>query len=197
MLGKAPHLAVAAETEIGAAAVNLDLAHQHAAAVPDIDPVAAAGIDVAEDVAFDAVGRARVGVGEHAPVRRVRLLVLPEDRVSVDSGGAARVLAAVAVDQVRIGDVDRVFGGREADAVRSAEAVGHHADVARGRVEPVDLLRELRFWPESLFVAVVWVGEPQRTVGMDNDVVGRVEWPRVVVVEEGRGFVRPLGFHVH
>lgn len=32
---------------------------------------------------------------------------------------------------------------------------------------------------------------------MDDNVVGRVEGARMVVIEEGCGFVRPFSFHVN
>ena len=101
------------------------------------------------------------------------------------------------MDEIRVGDVHGVFGGRKTDAVGSAEAIGHHADVTRRRVEAVDVLRELRFRPKPLFVAVDGVGEPEGTIRMDHDIVGRIERPCVIVVEKCRRFVWPLGFHVH
>jgi hypothetical protein len=87
------------------------------------------------------------------------------------------------VDEVRVGDVDGFFRWGEADAVGSAEPVGHDADVASFGHEAVDVLGELGFGPEALFVAVDGVGEPDGAVRGDDDVVGGVEGARVVVVE--------------
>ena len=69
VFGEEEHLAVAAEAEVGDAALDLDLADQHAAAVPDVDAVAAARVHVAVHVALDAVRDTRVRVGEDPPVR--------------------------------------------------------------------------------------------------------------------------------
>lgn len=148
------------------------------------------------DIALDAVRGARVGVREDAPVGEIGLVVGPEDGVGVDGRGAGVQAGAVTVDEVRVGDVDRVLPRSERDAVRPAEAVGDDADVAGGRVEAVDVLGQLRFGPEALLVAVDRVGEPDGTVGVDDDVVGGVEGPPVVIVEKGRRLVGALGFHV-
>lgn len=145
---------------------------------------------------MDAVGCAGVGIGKNAPVTQVRLIVFPEDGEGIDGGGAARVGGARAVDQVGIGDVDRLFARGEADAARAAEAIRHGADVARRRIEAVDLLRELGFGAKPLFVAINGIGEPHRPVSGDDDVVGRVEGPGMIVVQQRDGLVRPFGFHV-
>lgn len=149
-----------------------------------MDAVAATAVHVAKDVALDAVGRAVVGVRKDAAVRQVRLRVLfPENGKGVDGGGALGVGAAVAVDEVRVGDVDGFFRGGKADAVGPTKAVGHDADVARFRHKAVDVLGELGFGPEALFVAVDGIGEPHGAVRGDDDVVGGIEGARVVVVE--------------
>lgn len=196
LLPETPHLAVPAEAKVRAPALDLDLADQHAPAVPDVDAIAAGGVDVAEDVRLDAVRGAGVGVGEDAPVGEEGGGVVVEDGVGVDGGGAAGVEGAVAVDEVRVGDVDGGFVRGEGDAVGAAEAVGDDADVAAGGVEAVHVLGELRFGAEALLVAVDGVGEPDGAVGVDDDVVGGVEGPGVVVVKQGGGFVGALGFHV-
>lgn len=196
MLAKTPHLAAPAEAEIRAAAVDEDLPHEHAAGGPDVDAVAAARVHVAVDVALDAVRGARVGVGEDAAVGKERLVARPEDGEGVDSRGAGVRARAVAVDVVRVSDVERVFVRSKGDAVGAAEAVGDDADVTRARVEAVDVLGQLRLGPEALLVAVDGVGEPDAAVRVDDDVVGRVEGSAVVVVEEGSSLVRALGFHV-
>lgn len=176
LLPKTPHFAIPPKAEIRTPALNQHLANQHAPAVPDINTVAAAAVYIAKDIALDAIRGAVVGVREQAAVGEVRLgVVLPEDGEGVDGGGALGVGAAVAVDEVRVGDVDGFFGGREANAVWAAEAVGHDPDVARFGHEAVHVLGELGFGPETLFVAVDGVGEPDGAVGGDHDVVGGVE----------------------
>ena len=100
------------------------------------------------------------------------------------------------MDEVGVGDVNRFLGRGEADAVWSAKAVGHDADIACSGHEAVDLLGQLWFGPEALLVAVDGVGEPDGAVGVNDDIVGGVEGAGVVVVEDGGGFVGALGFHV-
>lgn len=196
MFAKTPHLAVAAEAEIRTPAFNQDLAHQHAPAVPHVDAVPAPGVHVAVHIAFDAVRRARVRVCKDPSIGQVRLIVGPVHRIRVHGGGPRMDLGAVAVDDVRVGDVACFLVGCEADAVRPTEAVSHDPDVAGGRVEAVDVLRELGFRAEALLVAVDRVGEPDGTVRVDDDVVGGVERAAVVVVHERGGFVGAFGFHV-
>lgn len=196
MLRKTPHLAVPAKAKAGASAIDEDLADQHAAAVPHINPIPAGGVDVAHHVALNAVRGARVGVGEQAPVAQVRLVVFPEDGEGVDGSGTARFARVGAVEQVGVGDVDGVFTRRETEAARATEAVGDGPDIPRGGVEAVDLLWELRPGPEAMLVAVDGVGEPHRPIGRDDDVAGGVKRPGMVIVEEGDRFVWPLGFHV-
>ena len=196
MLIKQPHLALAPETKIRDAALDQDLADQTAAGIPHVQPVPTPGVHVAVDVALDPVRRARIRHGEDAAIDQEGRVVDDDDVEGVNGRGARRVRGAVAVDVIRVGDVDGVFGGGKGDAVRSAEAVGHDADVAGRRVETVHLLRELGFRSEALLVAVDGVGEPDCAVGVDDDVVGRIEGAAVVVVDQGGGFVRPFGFHV-
>ena len=122
--------------------------------------------------------------------------MFPEYRISVNGGSAPVIGRAVAVDEVRVCDVDCGFVGREAEAVRSSEAVGHDPYVTCRRVESVDQLGQLGFRAETLFVAVDGIGEPDRAVRVHDYVVGGVEGAGVVVVEEGGGFVGAFGFHV-
>lgn len=90
---------------------------------------------------------------------------------------------AIPMNEVRVRDVDGFLIRREAQPVRSPEAIRHDTDVARRGIEAVDMLRELWFWPKSLFVAVDGVCKPDGAVGMDDDVVGGVERTAMVIVE--------------
>jgi hypothetical protein len=60
--------AVFSEAEVSHAALDEDLADQHSAWIPHVYAVAAAAVDVAFGVAFDAVGNAGVGDCEEAAV---------------------------------------------------------------------------------------------------------------------------------
>ncbi len=106
-----------------------------------------------------------------------------DDVEGVDGRCAREIRRAVAVHVGRVRDVDDFLVRREADAVRPTEVVGHDADVARRRVVAVHLLGQLGFGPETLLVAVNGVGEPDAAVGMDDDVVGRIELAAVVIVQ--------------
>ncbi len=87
-----------------------------------------------------------------------------------------------AVDQVRVANVQRFFPGRETDSIRSAESIRHNANVARARIEAVYMLGELWFRPKASFVAVDWVCEPNRSVRVNDDVIGRIKGARVIIV---------------
>lgn len=100
------------------------------------------------------------------------------------------------MDQVRVGDVDSILGGGEGDAVGATEAVSHDANVARRRVKAVHLLRKLGLGPEALLVAIDGVGEPDGAVRVYDNIVWRIERPRMIVVQERGGFMRPFGVHV-
>ena len=122
--------------------------------------------------------------------------MLPEDRVSVDSCGATVVSVAVAVDEVRIRYVDGGLVRGESNSIRSSETVRYNPDITCRWIKAVHQLRKLRFRPKALLVAVYGICEPDRAVGMDDDVIGGIEGAGVVVVQEGCGFVRAFGFHV-
>ena len=196
MFVQQPHLAVPAETEIRNPTVDENFPNQIASAAPHIDPVPTAAVDVPVNVALDPIRRARVRHGEDAPVDEEGARVDEDDVEGVDGRGTRGVRRAVAVHKVRVGDVHRFLTRRETDAVRPAEAVGHDADVATPGLEAVDLLRQLRWRPEALLVAVDGIGEPEAAVRVDDDVVGRVERATVIVAQQRRYLVRLLGFHV-
>lgn len=141
MFSKTPHLAVPSEAEIRTPALDEDLAHQHAPAVPHIDAIAASGIHVPENVALDAVRGARVGVSKHPSIGQVRLIIGPIHRVRVDGGSPRMDFGTIAMDEIRVGDIARLLVRREANPVRASEPIGHDPDVARRRVEAVDMLR--------------------------------------------------------
>lgn len=175
MLPEAPHLAVPTETKVRTTTLDLNFTDQHATAIPDVDTVSAPSVDIAEDIAFNTVRSACVGIGKHTPVCQERLVILPEDRVRVNGRGATGVFGAIAMNQVCVGNVDGFFGGREADAIGAPKAVCHHTNVTSGGIKAVDQLWELRFRPKPLLVAIDGVGEPDGAVRMDDDVIWRIE----------------------
>ena len=196
VLPKDVYMAVATEAEVGAAPVDLDLADQHPAAVPDVDPVAAAAVHVAMDVALDPIGGPGIDVGEDTPVCQEGLVLFPEHAVGIYCRCTAIVLRTIAMYEICIGDVDGVFVRRKADSIRPSEAVRHHSNVAGSWVKAVNELRQLRFWSKALLVSIDWVGEPDSAVGMHDHIVWRIEWTRMVVVEQRGGFVWSLSLHI-
>ena len=105
MFPKTPHLPIPPETEIRTPALDLNLAHQHAASIPHVDAVSAPAVHVAKHIALDPVRRARVRVREYSSVGQERGTVFPEDAVGVDGRSAAGIDIAVAVDEIRVGHV--------------------------------------------------------------------------------------------
>lgn len=196
MFPKTPHLARPPEAEIRAPPLNQHLAHQHAPRIPHIDAVAAPRVHVPVDIALDAIGRPGVRVREDPSVGQIRLIVGPVDAERINGRRARGVAGPVAMYQVRISHIQRFLIRSERDAIGTTEPVRDDADIARGGVEAVDVLGELRFRPKPLLVAVDGVGEPNRAVGMHDDVVGGVEGAAVVVVQKRGGLVRALRLHV-
>ena len=86
------------------------------------------------------------------------------------------------MDQVGVANVYSLFPGRETDSIRSSESICHNANVARGRIKAVYMLGKLGFGPEPLFVAVYRVCEPDRSVRVNDNVIGRIEGAGVVLV---------------
>ena len=186
--------AVVAETEVGHAALDADLADQDTAGIPYLHPVAAARVDVPLGVALDAVRPATVGVSEEALVHEEG--AGQHDVEGVDVAGAGLVDGDVlaAVDGARVGDVDGFEVGREAEPVGSQEAVGDDADGVGVRLESVDLTGEDGVGADALVVAVGGVGEPDgAVVWMDDDVVDRVELSPVKGGDEGGALVWLFG----
>ena len=192
----APHLAVSSEAEIRTSAFNQYLTHQHAAAVPHVDAVPAAGIYIAVDIALDPIRGARVRVSENPSVRQVRLIISPVYGVGIYGCCTRMHFGAIAVNDICIGDVARFLIRAKAYPIRSSKTVGHNPDIASRRVEAVDVLRQLGFRTETLLVAINGVCEPNGSVGVDNNVVGGVERAAMIVVYKRDSFVGSFGFHV-
>ena len=175
MFPKTPHFAVPPEAEIRTTAINLYLPNQHPSRVPDIYAISAPAVYVSEHVTLDAIRRSRVGIGKYSAVGQVGRIVFPEHRVCVDGGSATVVGAAVAVNEVSVGDVDSGFIWRETDPIWPTETVRYHSYIACAGVKAVNELRELWFGSETLFIAVDWVREPDGAIRVDSDVIWRIE----------------------
>jgi hypothetical protein len=172
-----PIAGLPAEADVRAGLGQHDLAEERAVGREDVDAVitvtaaARRRPQVAVLVAPDAVRGPGLHVGEHATVPGTAV----EDVVHVDAPGLARV-----------DDVEAAAVRREAQAVGTVEVAEHPLQDAAG-VDPVDRGRQLGLGAAALVVGedpVTGVGEPDRAVGRDDDVVGSVEPPPLVPVRE-------------
>lgn len=191
-----PHLALPPEAEVRNPTIHKNLSNQTASATPHVDPISTTTVHVPVNIAFDPVRRSRIRHGEYPPVDEKGAIIDDDDIESVDRRSTRGIRRAVPVNKVRVGDVHYLLARREADAVRPPKAVRDNTDVAAFGIEAVYLLRQLRWGPEALLVAVDGVGEPDAAVRVDDDVVRGVELSAVVVVEQRRGLVGPFSFHV-
>src|SRR6185312_7097226 len=162
----------AAETQIGAAlrqrnmADRLALRREHAHAV-ELGGHAPAAPQIAVDIAAETVRRAaRAGVDDDAAVGD---LVAVADHVI---GEDAPRLAA------RLDDVEDRLVRRESEAVRRIDAVGGDRHRTGLAVDAVDVHRQFRLGHIAFVIAEdaeLRIGEPDRTVRLDHDVVRRIQ----------------------
>ena len=88
-----------------------------------------------------------------------------------------------------VGDVEPVVAGREAESVRRADLVGDPGDRAGRAVDAVDRQRQLLLGRMAFVTAadaVRRVGEPDAAVGVDDDIVRRVQTPALETVRDDR-----------
>lgn len=88
------------------------------------------------------------------------------------------------------GDVEGLLAGRERQPVGLVETVRDDRQPARPEVVAVHVVPDLRFGPETLQVAVARVGEPDRAVAADHDVVRRVQPQPAPRVDDGLDLAR-------
>src|SRR5260221_7511646 len=170
-----------AEAKIGAALGQRDAADRLPRRREDHHTVetvlahAPAGPEIAVDVAAEAVRRARAGIDEDPALGE--LLAVGDDVVDADQ---ARYRAG-------LHDVHLLLVRREAQPVRPVDALGHDRRPPALAVDAIDVRRQFR----RRLVAFVMaedaegrIGEPDRIVRFDDDVVRRVEWLAVEAVED-------------
>ena len=131
------------------------------------------------------VNAGREIVGEHAAVAQRRAVDLEDANVR-----------RAAVREAAVDDVEPLLVGREGEAVRAGEVVGHHRGAAAARIEPVDVGRQLG--PVGVaFVfavdAVARIGEPDRAVAGDHDVVRGVQRLALEAVDQDGDAAVELG----
>lgn len=150
------------------------------------------------NITLYSVREAIVCIRKHAAIDQERRASsrVREDGESINGGGSSPVLGAISMDSVRVRNVNGLLVRREADAIGPPEAIRDNADIAGRGHEAVNVLRQLGLRTETLLVAVYGVCEPDRTVGVNNDVIGGVERPGIVIVYKGASAVWALGFHV-
>src|SRR5713226_3416648 len=170
-----------AEAEIGAALGQGDAADRRPGGREDHHPVEAllahapAGPEIAVDIAAEAVGGARTGIDEDAALGE--LPAVGDDVVDADEPrhGAG------------FDDVHLLLVRREAEAVGPVDVAGDDGRAPGLAVDPVDVGRQLGRRRMSLVIAEDAegrVGEPDRIVRLDDDVVGRVERLAVIAVAQ-------------
>ena len=79
-----------------------------------------------------------------------------------------------------VGDVESRFVGAEGQPVRTLEIRGDRLHRAIGRIHPVDVAGQFLLGPVALVVRydpVMRVREPDCAVGLDHNIVGRIESP--------------------
>ena len=158
----------------------MDAADRFAIRRPDdhaVDTLAGAPAapQIAVDVAPESVRRAVALAREkHAVVRQPAIL---RDVEGADSSRA----------RSGFDDIENLFVRREGEAVRHVDVARHDSrDAARG-IEPVEIRRQLRFGHVAFVIAADAegrIGEPDRTVGLHDDVVGRIEPPALPGVHQ-------------
>ena len=99
------------------------------------------------------------------------------------------------MNPICVGNIECLFVRRETQAVRPPEIIGDCPDTPGPGFESVKLVWQLRLWAEPLLRAVNRVGEPDRPVRFDHDIVDRVEPSSVIAVHEHLGLVRRIGLH--
>src|SRR6185295_14693819 len=85
-------------------------------------------------------------------------------------------------------DVELRFVGREGKPVRSIDVAGRDRGAAAGRIETIDVGWQFGRGHVALVIAENAerrIGEPDRVIGFDDDVVGRIERLAVELVDQG------------
>src|SRR5579872_4418699 len=168
-----------AEAQIGAAFGQGDAA-DHLAVRGDYDhsvqPLAGAPAapQIAMDIAAEAVRRAVADIGERASIGEPGAVIGDVIDADCPRPGA------------RLDDVHAGLVGRKAEPVRAVDVAGDDAGAAGAAVDPVDIGRQFRLGLAALVIrqdAERRIGEPDRSVRFDHDIVGRVERLAVDPVE--------------
>jgi hypothetical protein len=138
----------------------------------------------------DAIGHAWFRVHELAPVAQAARIGHVVNANIARRGGIVRGTG--------IDDVELLVVGRKAQAVGFVHFVEHHLHLAGLAVDAVYSLFQLHLRART-FVrgqdAIARIGEPDRAIRMDHDIVGRVE--RLAVPLVGQHGDRAIGLVAH
>src|ERR1700737_4332283 len=157
-----------AETDVGAALGQEDTADQHAVGGEDSDPVLTLaagkpGPDIALCVAANAVGVARHRIEEHAPIGDPGAVI--DDIIDM---GRIRSPAR------GVDDIEPLLVGGKSKTVGPPHVTDRDRCLASGAVDPIDPVGQLRRRLVAEIIAAnagAVVAEPDRAVGLDDDIV--------------------------
>src|SRR5882724_701163 len=171
----------AAEADIGDHLGNADLAQESAVRAVAMDAIAGARPDVAAYIEPEAVEESRIAGRKDLATR---------ERAAIRAHREAPDMAGTVfhVGRAGVGDVEELFIGREGQPIGLHEIGRHRHAVAARRIVAVDEGgADLRRSSVAFVVgidAVGRIGEPDATVGFDNDIVGRVQAFALVTLDE-------------
>jgi hypothetical protein len=93
--------------------------------------------------------------------------------------------ASMCLDSPGVCDIQALIIRTEAQPVTFNKAICHHPALFTCRIEPIDLRGQYRGRPETLMIAIVWIGKPNFPCLMvDNDIVDGIELAAVEIVDE-------------
>jgi len=101
------------------------------------------------------------------------------------------------MNPISVSDIQRLLVRREANPIRTTEAISNYSNISRHRIEAIDLRAKLWFRSEALLKPVDWVCEPDTTVCVQDDIVERVELATVEIVEKSAGGIWGRWVHVN
>lgn len=171
-----------AKTKVGDRFRQVDFANQRAVGGKDVNAIiavpgpAGAGPDITVHITTYAVGQTFANVAEKSAVRQPLAL----NHIIDHNPGRRRA---------SIGDIQQAVVRREAQAVGFFQFINNNGRFPRFRVKPVNGFAQFKFRLMALIIAhnaVARVGEPDAAILMDNDIIGGVQFPALVIVHQDR-----------
>lgn len=106
------------------------------------------------------------------------------------TGRPTIIHSTVTMNPIRIRNVYCLLIRRKTDPIRSPELVGSGPRTPGFRIISVDLIRQPRRRPITLFISVDRIGKPSRPITVDNDIVYGIEWSSVEITQRKFRFIR-------